>query len=61
MSSRCMSLLETFCPGLSSIPKHLEGDKAKINDDSMLLCLKIAANFCFGPSVLHHVDYVPSV
>lgn len=29
-----MSLLETFCPGLSSIPKHLpEGDEAKMKED----------------------------
>lgn len=25
MSKRCMLLLETFCPGLRSIPKHLRG------------------------------------
>lgn len=41
MSRRCMLLLETFCPGLSSIPKHLQKRRRKhltfsfvINDHS---------------------------
>lgn len=58
MSSRCMSLLETFCPGLSNIPKHLrEGHEAKTNHNHQTplyrspdVCLEKAATW-FGPSM----------